>query len=184
MNWQSALRVVHQTFQDAGLFYAIGGSAMLCLRGIATDARDLDLFVRFDDAAQAAVILCSISEQIKLPFKAEYRTAHFSHYRMGDVEIDLMADFAVATDWGVVAYPSSVLTVEEIPFDSIVVPCMPAEDWLFLYEVLGRSQRVLQLESHFTRHPANQVRLNRLLELPMPQTAVNRLKKQWVIESA
>jgi hypothetical protein len=178
MNWQTALRIIHKTFQDAGVFYALGGSAMLCLRGIASDAHDLDLFVLIEDAPRAAGLLCSIGEQNNLPLKPEYRTAHFSHYHVNGVDVDLMADFAVSIHWGTVDYPSSVLIAEGLPFEGATIPCMMAEDWLFLYEVLGRTQRVLQLESYFDTHPANQERLIRLLALPMPEEAINRLEKQ------
>lgn len=178
MIWQTALRIIHKTFRDAGVFYALGGSAMLCLRGIASEAHDLDLFVMIEDAPRAAALLCSIGEQINLPLKPEYRTAHFSHYHVNGVDVDLMADFAVSIRWGTVDYPSSVLVAEELPFEGATIPCMLVEDWLFLYEVLGRTKRVLQLETHFDSHPANRERLIRLLDLPMPEEAINRLKKQ------
>lgn len=178
MKWIVALRIIHQTFQEAGVFFALGGSAMLCLRDIASDAHDLDLFVRIEDAPRAAALLCSIGEQRNQPPKPEYRTTHFSQYRVSGVDVDLMADFAVSIDWGTVDYPSSVLIAEGLPFEGATIPCMMAEDWLFLYEVLGRTQRVLQLESYFDTHPANQERLIRLLALPMPEEAIKRLEKQ------
>lgn len=176
--WTKALREIHRAFQAAGVFYTLGGSAMLCLRGVTNQARDLDLFVRIEDAAEASRLLCSIGELLPSPKKSEYLTKHYSKYRVLGIDVDLMAEFAVQTSKGIAAFPSSMLEEEPIAADGQNIPCMPLEDWLFLYRAIDRPKRVLEIETHFSKHPANRGRIETLLTLTLPGFVSETLEKQ------
>jgi hypothetical protein len=167
-SWQAALLNIDRAFSNAGVFYALGGSAMLCLHGLETIARDLDLFVRIEDKDKAHAILCSIGEQIDAPTKPEYETKHFSKYRIENIETDLMADFAVRTKHGLASYPSAALRAKLVSLDQRAIPCMLLEDWLYLYLAIGRTQRVQALTRHFQTHPIDRERMVELMRLPMP----------------
>lgn len=176
--WTKALREIHRAFQAAGVFYTLGGSAMLCLRGVTDQARDLDLFVRIEDAAEASRLLCSIGDPLATPKKAEYLTKHYSKYRVLGIDVDLMAEFAVQTTAGVAAFPSFILNAEAVAANGEKIPCMPLEDWLLLYRAIDRPQRVLEIETYFSKHPANRERIETLLTLTLPGFVSETLEKQ------
>lgn len=181
-SWQKALLKIDRAFADAGVFYALGGSAMLCLRGLESTARDLDLFVRFEDKDKAQALLCSIGEQMVAPAKPEYETKHFSKFLIDDVETDLMAEFAVTTDHGVAHFPSHALSAEPILLAHAPIPCMRLEDWLYLYLAIGRAKRVQALATHFLDHPIDRDRMLELLGLPMPEELSRTLRE--ILEKA
>lgn len=175
-SWRTSLRKIHQGFAKAGVFYALGGSAMLCLRGLETTAHDLDLFVRIEDKEKAREILCSIGEQIDAPIKPEYETKHFSKYLVEGIHADLMADFAVRTKFGLASYPSAALCAAWVDMNQTPIPCMLLEDWLYLYLAIGRTQRVQTLVAHFRTHPIDRDRMTALLSLPMPEELSRMLR--------
>ena len=80
--------------------WALGGSAMLYLRGIVETFHDFDLMIAEADAQKAAQILDGLGMRQQSAPSEKYRTAMFREYRIGGVDADMIAGFAIAAEDG------------------------------------------------------------------------------------
>ena len=76
---------------ESDILWAVGASAMLCLRGIVHEFRDIDLLVCEEDIDVAREIL--LRHGTLLPAKEDDRfgSRHFLQFDVNGVEIDLIA---------------------------------------------------------------------------------------------
>ncbi len=123
--------------------WALGGSAMLYLRGIVEAFHDFDLMVFEADAQKAAQVLDRLGMRQQSAPCAKYRTAMFREYRIDGVDADMIAGFAIAAEDGRLhdcslkkesAREARMLEGVRIPLDS-------AEAWERYYRLMGREAK-------------------------------------------
>jgi hypothetical protein len=133
----------------AGLCWAVGGSAMMFLRGVTDVApADLDSFTTHTDFAQTSARFEKLIGPGVRPTHDRYASDHFSTFShpLG-VQIDLIAGAAAMRDgirqpW--TFDPTRIEMVKDLPL-------MPLEDWRALYVLFDRPHRVAQIDAFVTR---------------------------------
>jgi hypothetical protein len=134
--------------------FGIGGSCLLWQLGLESAPNDIDIVcAEADFAAICAALNASFSLQQVVPHPL-YTSAHFCRFsRSGWPDIELMAGITVTqqqqqTHWTFV--PQRCHWQQGICW-------MPPADWLQLYQLFNRSERVAQLRRYLV-----QLRLNSL----------------------
>ncbi|SEH67700.1 hypothetical protein SAMN05660691_00837 [Rheinheimera pacifica] len=137
------LCTVLQPFQ-----FGVGGSCLLWQLGLEAKPNDIDIVCTEQDFA----VICQVLQpQFSLqvtPAHAEYASAHFARFsRDGWPDIELMAGIAVkqgdaVTNWQF--NPQRCHWQDGICW-------MPPADWLQLYRLFNRPQRVAQLKAYLLR---------------------------------
>lgn len=142
----SAIAVAHDIAPLLrGTSWGIGGSALLYELGLGIQPNDLDIVVTEVDFAEVVSRLrCKIGE-FHRPANHRYVSMHFARFRApSGVELDAMAGIMVARPSGPVRWrfdPSSVEIRAGLPW-------MRASQWLELYELFDRPERVRLLRAH------------------------------------
>lgn len=123
--------------------WALGGSAMLYLRGIVETFHDFDLMIAEADAQKAARILDGLGMRQQSAPGAKYRTAMFREYRIGGVDVDMIAGFAIATeDGGLYDCSLKKESVREARvLEGVRIPLDSAEAWERYYRLMGREAK-------------------------------------------
>ncbi|WP_158755833.1 hypothetical protein [Dyella sp. S184] len=134
-----------------GLCWAIGGSSLLCRLGLEAAPADLDIVTTNEHFAAVRERLSGTMDEQHRPRHANYVSRHFALFRSATgVAVDVMAGIAVRTPSGIVQWPYSGSTIET----SDDLPWMRAEEWLALYAIFNRPQRVEQLKVYLSARAA------------------------------
>lgn len=134
--------------------FGVGGSCLLWQLGLENTPNDIDIVCTEQDFSRICQLLQSQFSLQVAPAHAEYVSAHFARFsREGWPDIELMAGIAVkhgdaVTNWQF--NPQRCHWQEGICW-------MPPADWLQLYQLFNRPQRVAQLRRYLV-----QLRLNSL----------------------
>ncbi|MFC0212537.1 hypothetical protein ACFFK0_08685 [Paenibacillus chartarius] len=178
MTLQRTLAAVVRALQQAGVTWAVGGSALLeRLSLLDGDVRpgDLDIVVALPDTDRALAALSALGTCEKGEPKPPFMTRYYYRFRIDGCDVDMLAGFRVEHEAGVF----------ELPFDESAVevteglPLGMAADWWLLYSLMpspsrqakaGKLYRLMEIEpQHFNSH-----RLRALMEQPWPE----RLRSQ------
>jgi hypothetical protein len=128
-----------------GLRWAIGGSVLLHRLGLEAAPRDLDVVTTPGDFEAVRTRLGSRLQQLNIAPHPRYASRQFARLASSTgIQIDLMADIAVHTQAGVQTWAFDAATIEQ--HDGL--PWMRAADWLQLYNLFDRPQRVAQLAQY------------------------------------
>jgi hypothetical protein len=167
---EEVLRKIHTAFTNAALFYTLGGSVGMSIRGIDVTPNDIDILVKVADAPKAMHLLETLGKRMPPKAKADYKTQTFAEFVIDGVDVDLMAGLAIAMNPFVYRFPSELLIAELVVLDSTTrLPVMPLEDWYLLYHIIpGKEIRIKQIEDWFAVCPVNQARLGELSFLRTP----------------
>ena len=143
-----ALLQVARTFQTNQIRWQVGGSCMLFLRGQVASFRDIDLVVEEDDWNLAISALQSFAvEQTKSP-QAMFTTKQFTTFLLQEVEIDLMAGFGILYQGKTHSFPLEDIQAEDtLLFEDTVVYLAPLRQWLDIYRLMERKERVTLIET-------------------------------------
>lgn len=138
---------------EAGVEFAIGSSMLLYLSGLVEEARDIDLFINGESAEKVAAILRDLGEvRIKLR-QALYTSSSFYTLVCEATDVDIIADFGVVSGNRMGSIHISRESIErEIFLNGERVPLMYLEDWLELYRMMGRKDKVALLTEYFQQH--------------------------------
>lgn len=133
--------------------FGIGGSCLLWQLELEPAPRDIDIVCTESDFAAicSALIAAGFSRQNVAPHP-QYQSAHFARFcHVNWPDIELMAGIAVKQTTGVSHWQ---FKPERCHWQNAVC-WMPPADWLQLYQLFNRPQRVAQLKSYLI-----QLRLN------------------------
>ncbi|MBU2180729.1 MAG: hypothetical protein KJ930_14985 [Gammaproteobacteria bacterium] len=122
--------------------FGVGGSLLLCELGLLSQARDLDLVCVADDFQQVAAAIAVFLRPLKVSPHPLYHSRHFARFTAEDgTELDLMAGICVQAtpqiEWQF--DPSQLQWRHEVPW-------MTAQQWLELYQLFQRPERVAVLQ--------------------------------------
>jgi len=139
----SPLLLAHELAPSlSGLQWGIGGSLLLHHLKLVTDPQDLDIVTTLEDFPELQTRLLSIlgpASQIDHP---TYASTHFSRFTSPHgVNLDVMADIRVRTTTGLKSWefdPRTVVKTNGLPW-------MHPRDWLNVYEMFDRPERVASL---------------------------------------
>jgi hypothetical protein len=132
---RSALVVVTELFQESGIDFQVGGSALLHALGLVERVGDLDLVFRSEDRTRLGDVLRQATGRSPAfdvrqepGFVSTWRAAH----RFRDVDLDMTGGIALEYPGGFVArLPHAEGSSWHI--DGVTVPLAPLADWLLVY---------------------------------------------------
>jgi len=134
--------------------FGVGGSCLLWQLGLDVAPNDIDIVCTEQDfAAICQVLQPQFSLQVT-PAHAEYVSAHFARFsREGWPDIELMAGIAVKqadaiTNWQ--------FNPQRCHWQGGIC-WMPPADWLQLYQLFNRPQRVAQLKAYLLQLTAQSI---------------------------
>ncbi|MCS4309304.1 hypothetical protein M2404_003675 [Rheinheimera pacifica] len=143
------LCVVLQPFQ-----FGIGGSCLLWQLGLETEPNDIDIVCTQSDYE---LICQTLQPQFSLkitPAHPDYASAHFARFcRDGWPDIDVMAGIAIKRGGVITRWqfqPQRCHWQDGICW-------MPPADWLQLYQLFNRPQRVAQLKAYLLQLTAKSI---------------------------
>ncbi|MBV2130366.1 DUF4269 domain-containing protein [Arsukibacterium indicum] len=133
------------------LQFGVGGSCLLWQLGLETSPNDIDIVCSEDDFAAICNKLAAEFQLQERPAHSEYCSSHFARFsRQGWPDIELMAGIAVKQGDSISRWQ---FNPQRCHWQNSVC-WMPPADWLQLYQLFNRPQRVVQL-----RHYLVQLRL-------------------------
>lgn len=132
----------------ADLNWGIGGSLLLYHLKLVTDPQDLDIVTTPEEFPALTKRLFSILGPATQVDHPTYASTHFSRFtsRHG-VTLDVMAGIRVRTSTGFKSWefnPRTLITANGLPW-------MQAQDWLDVYELFDRPERVTLLRNYLNR---------------------------------
>ena len=134
--------------------FGVGGSCLLWHLGLEVTPNDIDIVCSEDDFAASCHALAAQYQLQHSPPHSEYATAHFARFsRAGWPDIELMAGIAVKQNDSITHWH---FNPQRCHWQNGVC-WMPPADWLTLYQLFNRPERVTQL-----RHYLVQLRLGSL----------------------
>lgn len=129
-----------------GIAYRIGGSQLLKHHGIVDETNDIDVFVEPDQFERLDQILSRAGEkQLTEPHEA-YLTTYFGEYVFEGTDVDVMSSFRMKCTDGIYTHP-------------YIEPegnWMHLEEWIVLYTVIGREDKLTRLARYFETHDINE----------------------------
>ena len=135
---------------ESDILWAVGASAMLFLRGIVPEFRDIDLMVCEEDIDVAREILLRHGTLQPVKPDDKFGSRHFLQFDVDGVEIDLIAGFVVNSADG--EQHVCPLQVEEV--DGCVdvrdqaVSLHSLQVWYQYYTWMGRKDRIQNINDY------------------------------------
>lgn len=134
--------------------FGIGGSCLLWQLGLEKAPNDIDIVCTEQHFARIRQLLQPQFALQVIPEHPHYISAHFARFRReGWPDIELMAGIAVKQAEAVISWP---FQPQRCHWQNGIC-WMPPADWLQLYQLFNRPQRVAQLRRYLV-----QLRLNSL----------------------
>lgn len=130
--------------------FGVGGSLLLTELGLLQQARDLDLVCAAEDFAAISQALADVDypqlRPLVVPLHPLYQSECFARFVAPDgTEIDLMANICVLQSDGLTPWHFDQTYLE----CRHGIPWMSAVQWLELYQLFQRPERVALLEQYF-----------------------------------
>lgn len=136
------LKRLATSFQGEGITWALGASAMLCLRGRLKSFHDLDLFVTEEDVSRAVDILSSLGSLQPREASPLFASRHYTSYSIQGVQIDLIEGFKLLSQGNTFFFPlTKEKTFEKIQLEEVTIPLMDLESWEKYYHLMGRVEK-------------------------------------------
>ncbi|WP_215145686.1 hypothetical protein [Exiguobacterium qingdaonense] len=129
-----------------GIDYRFGGSQLLKHHGIVDTANDIDLFVEPDQFEKVDRMLSRAGEkQVSAPHET-YLTTYFGEYVFEGTDVDVMSSFRMKCTDGIYTHP----------YIEPDAHWMHLEEWVVLYTVIGREDKLRSLAQYFETHSINE----------------------------
>ena len=169
---EKALRRLADKLNAAGIPWAVGGSWLLCQKGIADTYHDFDIFVSREDAARADRVL----SRMGMRSEAEEGDDFHAAYHFDGADIDLCAWTALD---GQPLVPFSAASVaEDAAVLGATVHLMHLEDWLVIYRLLGRTAKADAVAAYLrTNGAAHPERFGQVLAGSLPQALADEIRQ-------
>ena len=169
---EKALRRLADKLNAAGIPWAIGGSWLLCQKGILDTYHDFDIFVSAEDAPRADKVLTKLGMRSEATESGDFRAAY--HFDGADIELNAWTSIG---SWRV-SFDAACIA-EDVTVLGATVHLMHLEDWLILYTLMDRAPKAeaiaAYLKAHGVQHPE---RFAQVTPDPLPealQTTINQL---------
>jgi len=129
--------------------FGVGGSLLLTELGLLQQARDLDLVCAAEDFAAICQKLSSSThpklQQLTVPPHPLYQSEYFARFVAPDgTELDVMANIRVQQAGGLINWPFDHTQLQ----NRAGIPWMRAQQWLELYQLFQRPERVVLLRQY------------------------------------
>lgn len=128
--------------------FGVGGSCLLWHLGLDTQPNDIDVVCTEADFVAICTVLASGFQRQPITEHPQYVSAHFARFSRADwPDIELMAGIAVKQHDRLIHWS---FTPQHCHWQNKVC-WMPPSDWLQLYQLFDRPQRVAQLRRYLVQ---------------------------------
>ncbi|WP_337842984.1 hypothetical protein [Rheinheimera sp.] len=128
--------------------WGIGGSYLLYCHGLVQRAQDLDLVCSPHFYPHARKLLLELGQELAVVAHPEYCSQHFCRIQTASGVIELMAGIQVLRQQHLHQFVFDPLSLQF----RHGLPLMQLQDWLQLYQLFDRPQRVALLELHLKQN--------------------------------
>lgn len=178
--WSENLSALAAKLNALNIVWAAGASSVLYEHGLVGVVNDLDVLVQMEDVQRLDQYLAPFAVGAPEKEHPKYKTAFFREYRMNNVDIDVIAGFAIAHDAGIYHYRFDREAIDRVAvLNGVGVPIAAIEDWYVLYQLMeGKETKVDLIEDHFQANGIEApYRLVAALEQPLPEVVRKRILK-------
>lgn len=167
----NTLSYIGEKLNSSGVLWGVGASILLNQFGLVDKPNDIDIFVHIQDIEKVDEILKGIGEKKIYEKTNIYSTKFFYEYIINNIDVDVMAGFAVNHDNGVFRYTfdhSSISILKKI--NGVAIPFTSMEDWFVIYQLIpNREAKVKMIENYLLSNGINNpFLLERVLEENLP----------------
>lgn len=144
------LSYIGKKLNDGGITWGVGASILLNKFGFIDKPNDIDIFISIDDIKEADEILKSIGEKKKWEKTSTYSTKYFYEYVINEIDVDVMAGFAINHSNGTFRYIFDQNSISEFKLiNGVNIPFTSLEDWYVIYQLIpNREVKVKMIENY------------------------------------
>ncbi|MDD3573142.1 MAG: hypothetical protein PHP07_09390 [Eubacteriales bacterium] len=144
----SVLSHIAGALNRQNIVWAVGGSLLLYLKGIAADFADIDVMVAEADAQTAKGILMSLGDIRPAHENAKYKTRCFWQFHVSGVDLDVMAGFAIMNEGQEYYFPLIKESVVDCAVvNEVRIPLQSLKEWRQYYGLMGRDEKVKLIDA-------------------------------------
>lgn len=137
---------VSKALTEAGIVHAIGGSAMLHLKGIVSTFDDIDIMVRVMDKKVIETVMGRLAGRVTSPVDPAYGTCVFMTYELEGCRIEIIGGYRVTSDPKKRTFVFDTHMIERhVTMNGVAVPLAYLSDWETWYALIGRDSRVSEI---------------------------------------
>lgn len=146
----NTLSYIGKKLNDDGIIWGVGASILLNKFGFIDKPNDIDIFISIDDIKKADEILKNIGEKKKWEKASTYSTQYFYEYVINEIDVDVMAGFAVNHSNGTFRYIFDKNSISEFKvINGVHIPFTCLEDWYVIYQLIpDRQVKVEMIEKY------------------------------------
>lgn len=136
------LSKIAKVLNERNITWAVGASGMLYLNGITDAFHDLDIMILEEQIESAKDAMAAFGKPLERKPNPQYQTKHFLEYIVEDVEVDMMAGFAIVKDGVSYSTPFDKYHIEKyVTVNGQSIPLQFLSDWERYYALMGRPQK-------------------------------------------
>lgn len=147
---KNTLKIIAQCFESEHITYGLGGSGVLVAYDILETMHDIDIVVALEDIEKAKKIM-DILGVLKESGKNCLVEREYGYvYDMNGVKVEIMSNMHLKHSQGLYSVPFNKNRVTyRMSIDDLMIPVMALEDWYVIYQLIGRQDRIDQIEAYF-----------------------------------
>ncbi len=136
------LSKIAKAFNEESIVWAVGASLLLFFHKRTDHFNDIDLMIAENDIEKVRQTMDRIA-RLQPPNKvSRYRTKCFLEYKIGEVDIDIMAGFVIVKDGEEYSCAFDQTHIESIiQCYGEAIPLQKLSDWHRYYELMDRPQK-------------------------------------------
>ncbi|WP_214780853.1 hypothetical protein [Exiguobacterium sp. s22] len=151
-----------------GIEYRIGGSELLKHHHIVEVTNDIDVFVEPDQFEKIDRVLSRAGEKQSSEPHEAYLTTYFGEYAFEGTDVDVMSSFRMKCTDGIYTHP----------FIEPAGQWMHLEEWIVLYTVIDREEKLDSLIHYFKHHSINEGIVHECLKRA-PQSVIEGVTERF-----
>lgn len=168
----NVLGYIGEKFNNSNIKWAVGASMLLNQFDLIEKPNDIDIFIDINDIEKADKILEDIGEKKVWEKTSTYSTKYFYEYVVNEIDIDVMAGFAVNHNDGVFEYTFDSNSISEFKIiNGVKIPFTSLEDWYVIYQLIpNRQVKVKIIENYLLANGIGKsILLERALQGDLPR---------------
>lgn len=168
-----------EKLNSLNIIWGVGASILLNQFGLIDKPNDIDIFVDIKDIKRADEVLKSIGEKKKWEKSITFITKYFYEYIIDEIDVDVMAGFAVDHNSGVFEYIFDYNSISEFKvINGVNIPFTSLEDWYVIYQLIPNKEfKVNIIEKYLLSNGIKKTfLLERALEGSLPVEVRNKIE--------
>ncbi|MCH1939938.1 nucleotidyltransferase domain-containing protein [Holdemania massiliensis] len=133
---------IARLLNEEEILWAVGGSALLYLKGIVSDFHDLDLMIDEHAEKQVRNLLAKIGTLHSATSSAQFHSRCFMEWTVDGAEIDIIGGLVIESEGHAYAFPLKPEEIEDyIQLEGEIIPLHSLTCWEQYYTLMGRTEK-------------------------------------------